>query len=750
MSVKLTQGAIEALFNESVVQSPILQVINIREYPAGKQGLNRYRLNLSDGERSLSCFLLATHLNHLRESQLLEPNCVCVLKKTIFSQLSSRHVVVVLDMDVLQTAAETGGRIGNPTQLTDQTPDQQQAEPSTSRSDEIPGPSGCGPSGGGNYDMKTSPRKAPAPRMASPMQASPMKAHGMASPRMASPMKTPGMASPMQASPMKAPGMASPRMPSPMKAPGMASPMQASPMKAPGMASPRMPSPMKAPGMASPMQASPMKAPGMASPMQASPMKAHGMASPRMASLMTPSPMKWSGMASPSSSPSQSPTRMTPIYQLNPYLSNWTIRARVINKTDIRNWSNSRREGKVFNLEVVDETGEIKITAFNEEVDKFFSLVEQDKVYLISKGTVKLANKQFTSLKNDYEITLSASSRIVPCDDDRGVPNLLCRFVPISQLEDKDPDAVVDVIGVCEEAEDVSLITTKAGKPLSKRALMLTDSSGKMVTLTLWGDEAQKFNASCHPVVAVRGARVSTFGGRSLTALLNSTLIVNPDIPEAFALRDWYNQVGYALCSQSLTEVYSASGDFRTNWKTLRDVKTEQLGHGEKADYFNCVATVVFCRKENCLYRACPDGSCYKKVHEQDDGRYRCDKCGKDYPNFNYRFMLSVNLADFGDNMWATCFQETAETLLGISAEQLGHLKDTDENAFDNVFDKIYFSTHVFRNRVKLENFNDECRVKVTVMDVLPADQRQHSRRLLSAIRELASRAPAPLIDIDA
>nr|XP_049598711.1 replication protein A 70 kDa DNA-binding subunit isoform X2 [Syngnathus scovelli] len=722
MSVKLTQGAIESLFNGSVVQSPVLQVINIREYPAGKQGLNRYRLNLSDGKRSLSCFLLATHLNHLRESELLEPNCVCVLKKTIFSQLSSRRVVVVLDMGVLQTAAETGGRIGNPAQLTDQTPDQQQAEPSTSRSDEIPGPSGCGPSGGGNYAMKTSPMKAPAPWMASPMQASPMKA--------------PGMASPMQASPMKAPGMASP--------------MQASPMKAHGMASPRMASPMKSPGMASPRMASPMKSPGMASPMQASPMKAHGMASPRMTSPMTPSPMKGSGMASPSSSPSKSPTRVTPIYQLHPYLSNWTIRARVINKSDIRNWSNSRREGKVFNFEVVDETEEIKIVAFNEEVDQFFSLVEQDKVYLISKGTVKLANKKFTSLKNDYEITLSASSRIVPCDDDCGVPNLLFQFVPISQLETKDPDAVVDVIGVCEEAEDVSLITTKAGKQLSKRALMLTDSSGKMVMLTLWGDQAEKFNASGHPVVAVRGARVSTFGGHSLMVFLNSTLIVNPDIPEAFALRAWYNQVGHALCSQSLTEGYSTSGDFRTNWKTLRDIKTEQLGHGEKADYFSCVATVVFCRKENCLYRACPEGSCFKKVHEQDDGRYHCDKCGKDYPNFNYRFMLSVNLADFGDNMWATCFQETAETLLGISAEELGHLKDTDENAFDKVFEKIYFSTYVFRNRVKLENFNDESRMKVTVMEVLPADQRQHSRRLLNAIRELASRAPAPPIDDDA
>ncbi|XP_077360409.1 replication protein A 70 kDa DNA-binding subunit-like isoform X2 [Festucalex cinctus] len=675
MGVKLTQGAIEALFKESAVTNPVLQVMHIREYPAGKQGHTRYRLNLSDGVRSLSCFLLASHLNHLREAELLEPNCVCVLKKTVSSSLASRRVLVVLDMDVLQTAAETGGKIGNPTPLTFQSSGQQEAVASTSRSDEIPGPSGHGINSCEN----------------SPMKKSRMNGSGMASA---------------------------------MKAPGTASPMQVSPMKAP-----RMTSPMQA----SPMQASPMKGSGMVSPMQPSPMKGSGMVSP-----MQPSPMKGSGMATPSCSPSKSPTKFTPIYQLNPYLSNWTIRARVTHKSDIRNWSNSRGEGKVFSFEIVDESGEIRITAFNSEADKFFSLVEQNKVYLISKGSLKVANKQFTSIKNDYEITLNGSSRIVPCDDGQGVPAVHCDFVPISQLEGKDPDSIIDVIGVCKEAEDAALITTKAGKQLTKRALTLTDSSGKMVTLTLWGDQAQKFNACSHPVVAIKGARVSDFGGRSLSTLFSSTLMVNPDIAEAYALRAWYNQVGHTFSSQSLTEVRSKSGEFMTNWKTLSDVKTEQLGHGEKADYFSCVATVVFTRKENCLYRACPGASCYKKVHEQDDGRYRCDKCGRDYPNFKYRFMLSVNLADFGDNVWATCFQGTAEILLGISADQLGQLKETDEDAFNEVFQRVHFSTHVFRNRVKLETYNDECRVKVTVMEVLPVDQRQHSRRLLDSIRTLA------------
>lgn len=48
---------------------------------------------------------------------------------------------------------------------------------------------------------------------------------------------------------------------------------------------------------------------------------------------------------------------------------------------------------------------------------------------------------------------------------------------------------VLDVIGVCKSAEDVSRITTKNSREVSKRALNLIDTTGKVVTVTLWGEE---------------------------------------------------------------------------------------------------------------------------------------------------------------------------------------------------------------------------------------------------------------------
>lgn len=51
--------------------------------------------------------------------------------------------------------------------------------------------------------------------------------------------------------------------------------------------------------------------------------------------------------------------------------------------------------------------------------------------------------------------------------------------------------------------------------------------------------QAEKFDGSAQPVLAIKGAKLSDFGGRSLSASFSSTLMVNPDIPEAYKLRGW-------------------------------------------------------------------------------------------------------------------------------------------------------------------------------------------------------------------
>ena len=96
-----------------------------------------------------------------------------------------------------------------------------------------------------------------------------------------------------------------------------------------------------------------------------------------------------------------------PIEGLSPYQNNWTIRAKVKSKSDIRHYSNPRGEGKFFNLTLLDQSGEIKAIGWNTIVDQFYEQLQEGRTYYISKASVNLAKKKFTNVNNEYEISLN-------------------------------------------------------------------------------------------------------------------------------------------------------------------------------------------------------------------------------------------------------------------------------------------------------------------------------------------------------
>lgn len=80
-----------------------------------------------------------------------------------------------------------------------------------------------------------------------------------------------------------------------------------------------------------------------------------------------------------------------------------------------------------------------------------------------------------------------------------------------------------------------------------------------------------------------------------------------------------------------------------TPFLTFSQVKELDLGHREKPDYFNVKATITYANSEKCLYMACANTDCNKKVTEGSTGDYFCEKCNQSSPDFKYRMILSVS-----------------------------------------------------------------------------------------------------------
>jgi replication factor A1 len=110
----------------------------------------------------------------------------------------------------------------------------------------------------------------------------------------------------------------------------------------------------------------------------------------------------------------------TPIRVLNQFSTDWRIKARVTKKEEPRQWRNNKGEGTLMGCELIDKEGtQIQVTFFGEEAAKKFApLLKENKVFLFANGSVKLANKKYTSIKNDYCLTFDQNADVQEVEED--------------------------------------------------------------------------------------------------------------------------------------------------------------------------------------------------------------------------------------------------------------------------------------------------------------------------------------------
>ena len=404
-----------------------------------------------------------------------------------------------------------------------------------------------------------------------------------------------------------------------------------------------------------------------------------------------------------------------PLEALSPFAHRWTIKVRVTHKTEIKSWHNKNGEGRLFSVHLLDESGEMRATAFstsNDQFDSIHELLQEGSVYYISTPCiVKHAKKQFSQLNSEYELTFERDTRVEKAEDQASVPQVKYNFTSIGDLASVEKDTTIDTIGILKEVGEVSQITSKTtSKPYDKRDLTLVDNTLHSVRLTIWGNQATNFDTPVESVIAFKGVKVSDFGGRSLSLLSSGSMTINPDIDEAHKLKGWYDGQGHA--DQFSTHAALGTGSNfagRDVYKTIAEVKDEKLGmNPEKADYFNIKATIVFF-KDTVAYPACQSTDCNKKVVEIDVGQWRCERCDKTWDKPQYRYIMSVNVSDHTGQLWLNIFDNEGRIILGRPADEVEEIRQNgDKVALDAIMQEAMCKSYVFRCKAKMDTFNDE------------------------------------------
>ncbi|KAH7119036.1 replication protein-like protein A 70 kDa DNA-binding subunit [Dendryphion nanum] len=426
-----------------------------------------------------------------------------------------------------------------------------------------------------------------------------------------------------------------------------------------------------------------------------------------------------------------------PIESISPYSSKWTIRARCTHKGEMKTWHNARGEGKLFSVNLLDDTGEIRGTAFNDVADRLYEVFQEGMVYYITTCKVTHAKKQFSNLTNDYELQFERDTEVEKAEDQANAPQVRYNFTKIGDLESVEKDTVVDALGVLKEVGEVQTITSKnSNKNFEKRDLTIADETQTSVKLTIWGNSAQSFDAPLESVIAFKGVKVSDFGGRSLSLLASGSMAIEPDVEEVHKLRGWYDGVGSNVQFSTHQNLSRGTGGQKQDSKLISKIVEEESYLQDDPVYFDLKASVIFVKSQPIAYPACQTENCNKKVIDENPGEWWCEKCQKKWPKPKYRYVLSANVADHTGTLWLSCFDDAGQKIVGMEADRMMEFQDEDDMKFKHALQEATCKTFNFRVRGKMETFQDQPKPRYQVYNIYPLDFVKESRKLAATLKQ--------------
>ena len=419
----------------------------------------------------------------------------------------------------------------------------------------------------------------------------------------------------------------------------------------------------------------------------------------------------------------------TSLKQLTTFSRDFIIFVRVTKKSEIKifetrnNNMNSSNQGKLFYFIVLDRDGnEMQCTCFNKAVDKFFDIIEEDQLYEIKGGYVKINDKKYTRIKSDYKIVLDENSKITKKIDNGTIKKNNMSIVRIKDIQNMNLYSIVDLCVVVLNVGEKMIKNTRNGsQPLKK--ITVGDVSKYRIEISLWrvhSDTKVKFG----DILLINNVKIGEYKGRTLTTFDETCIKINPPKTNEYVkeLDEFISKIDLRsefLDLENNSEIKNEKNrEDNENYCSvhIRDV-LESLDDYEDAHNLSKITATVtqILHNEKNYYMGCSDRNCKRKLKLEDD-EYICPNCRKSTKSPTYYYTLSLRVKDASTEYWIDIFGKTAESIMKCTAEEYKEfLKNRDEEKLKELTQGIEFKVFNFWIKPKLQTYNTISKKKLYV-----------------------------------
>jgi ssDNA-binding replication factor A large subunit len=394
------------------------------------------------------------------------------------------------------------------------------------------------------------------------------------------------------------------------------------------------------------------------------------------------------------------------------------VEGKVVQIFPVNTFDRDGKEGRVQNIIIADETAQIRLTFWNEDVDKIKDL-KVDNVISVMHVYAK------EGYRSGVEIHMGRDAEITINPKGSKLEKLKVSAVPASAPE---PIGKKELADITVEMRDVDVegkvvrvfpVNTfdRDGKEGRVQNIIIADETAQ-VRLTFWNEDVDKIKALDEGdviIVTHAYAKEGFRGGVEVHVGRRAEIDINPK--------------GSRLEQLELTELSSQPKTQPAGRVLIGDIDDSSEGKSVEV-----CGIVVGISQKSPIYPACP--SCRKKV-EEEGGRFTCTVCG-DVKEPEYRMLYKITVDDGSGSIRTTLFGEAGESLLQMTAVEAQELITNSGNRLEPLeqnSDRTLGRYVAIQGRVS--KFKDS--LDITASSITFPDPVEESKRMREAINGLMS-----------